>query len=94
MPHYKIAHVKEQGVNLIIIPLDEEFGGQSIEVQRDALAELQERSGAAGLAGTVVPVWEDSSGRMGFLAPQNFQPFFKSLLISQVLASLNGELYW
>src|SRR3954471_17591007 len=59
MPRFKIAHVKEQGIDLIIIPLDPSFGRKSPQDQRSVISELQGHAIAAGLAGTVVPVWEE-----------------------------------
>lgn len=94
MPRFKVAHVREQGVDLIIAPLDSSFGRKSNEEQNAIKAELQLRAKSAGLAGTVVPVWDGGGGRMAFLAPHNYQPFFRSLSLPQVLASLNREIYW
>lgn len=57
MARYKIAHVREQGVDLIIIPLESSFGNQGTQAQNDTIAVLQLKARAAGLAGKVVPVW-------------------------------------
>jgi hypothetical protein len=94
MPRFKVAHVKEQGIDLIIVPLDSSFGSKSVEAQQEITADLQLHANGANLAGTVVPVWLDSSGRMGFLAPQRWHAFFGSLIYDQVLASLNKEIFW
>lgn len=56
--------------------------------------ELQMRSRSAGLAGTVVPVWDSGGGRMKFKAPGPWHPFFRSLHLGTVHANLNRELYW
>ncbi len=94
MPHFKIAHLHEQGQDMIIVPLEASFGHRSSQEQHAAIAELQLHAAGANLRGTVVPVWEDSSGRMAFIAPQPWHPFFKSLSLSRVMASLNKELSW
>jgi hypothetical protein len=93
MPHFKVAHVREQGVDLIIIPLDSNFGAKSQSEQHGAISELQVRASSAGLAGKVVPVW-DNGGRMAFIAPPNWHPFFKDLNLGFVAQNLNRELYW
>jgi len=55
MPRHKVAHLNQQGVDLIIIPLDDSFGHKSTTVQQEAIAELQMRANTANLRGTVVP---------------------------------------
>lgn len=46
----------------------------------------------AGLAGTVALVWNAGAGRMGYLAPPQWQPFFRSLSLSRVAANINRSL--
>lgn len=92
MPRYKVAHVKEQGVDLIIAPLDARYGLEAQNQQEEARNKLQICANAAGLAGTVVPVWKDAFGRMLFLAPPNWHPFFKSLTYELVIKNLNKEI--
>lgn len=94
MPTYKVAHIREQQTDLIIIPLDARYGLEAQSQQEEARDELQLRANAAGLAGTVVPVWKDAFGRMLFLAPPNWHPFFKSLTYEQVVASINKQISW
>jgi hypothetical protein len=94
MPRFKIAHVKEQGVNLIIVPLDSAFGHKVSGDQKQIIGELQLHARAAGLAGTIVPVWDNGGGRMAFIAPRNWHSFFASLNLQRVFAIINHELYW
>lgn len=56
MPRLKVAHVRQQGVDLIIAPLDRDFGCKSSQDQQIIVGEIQFGSRAAGLASTVVPV--------------------------------------
>lgn len=93
MPRYKAAHVREQGVDLIIIPLDSSFHHKSQQEQTDIIDELQTRANAAGLGGTVVPVWTVGN-RMGFIAPNNWHPFFQSVTWNGILQNLNKEIFW
>jgi hypothetical protein len=69
MPSVKVAYLRQQGVDLIIAPLDHAFGYRTQQDQRDVVCEIQVRARSAGLAGTVVPVWDGGSGRMSFTAP-------------------------
>ena len=94
MPHFKLAHLREQGQDMIIVPLDRSFGAKSGDEQSDAMDELQMRCRAAGLKGKVVTVWDDGGGRMAFIAPQPWHPFFHGLSLSQVWANVNREISW
>jgi hypothetical protein len=93
MHNFKIAHLREQGQDLIIVPLESSFGSKSDDDQRAAIAELQAHARGAGLAGTIVPVWE-SGGRMSFIAPQPWHSFFKGLSMQHVRQNINKELSW
>lgn len=93
MPRFEVAHVREQGVDLIIVPLESRFEHESAASQTAMIGELQRRASGAGLAGEVVPVWE-YGGRMRFIAHRNYHPYFVSLDMGWVAASVNRELYW
>jgi hypothetical protein len=92
MNRFRIAHIRHQGVDLIIVPLDSQFGLKSPADQDEAIASLQACAAAAGLAGTVVPVWDAGGGRMRFIAPPNWHPFFQSIGLHYVQQQLNREL--
>jgi hypothetical protein len=47
MPRFKIAHIKVQSVDLIIVPLDSGFGHKTKKDQQQAIAELQIHANAA-----------------------------------------------
>lgn len=94
MPRFDVAHIREQGVDLVIIPLDRSFGHKSENDKESVVSELQARASSAGLAGTVVPVWDNGGGRMAFIAPRNWHPYFKSLSLQFIAANINRELYW
>lgn len=79
---------------MIIVPLESDFDLKSREEQGEIIEELQMRSRAAGLAGTVVPVWDCGGGRMAFIAPRLWQNYFKGLSLRFVARNLNRELYW
>ena len=91
MNQYHIAHLHEQGQDMIIIPLDSSF---AFKTQHDQLAikdSLQSCATAANLRGIVVPVWQ-SGDRMMFIAPPNWHAFFKSISWNWVLAQRNKTL--
>lgn len=88
---FKIAHIREQGVDLIIVPLSSSFGQQSDADQQDAIDALQACASNAGLAGTVVPAWQQG-GRVHFIAPSSWHPFFKSISWAFIQRNVNREL--
>jgi hypothetical protein len=94
MPRFKVAHLHQQGQDMVIIPLESSFGSKSSQDQQTIIADLQIHSRAAGLAGIVVTVWEGSGGRMAFIAPRPWHPFFQSLNLQFVFANVNKELSW
>jgi hypothetical protein len=93
MPRYDVAHIREQGTDLIIIPLESSFGAQSPATQHQTIDELQIRANSAGLKGTVVPVW-NSGGRMAFIVPPNWRSFFSSINLQFVAANINRYISW
>ncbi len=92
MQTYDIAHIREQGVDLIIIPVDSSFGIKSIHEQNILTHRLQSCSKSSGLSGTVVPVWDSGGGRMSFVAPQRWHPFFSSITLDFVFMNINRRI--
>jgi hypothetical protein len=95
MPRYKVAHItNEQGIDLIIIPLESRFGALSAANQSSETAALQSRATSAGLKGVVIPVWDGGRNRMAFRAPPNCHPFFRGINLHFVFAKINREIFW
>jgi hypothetical protein len=93
MPALKAAHIREQGHNMIIFPLDQSFGRKSDRDRSTALAELERRAHEAGLAGRAVAFWEGTN-RTHFMGPRPWHPFLKGLSMNDVLASVNKQIRW
>jgi hypothetical protein len=94
MPRYDIAHIREQGQDIIIVPLESSFGNSPSSSQQETIATLQLHTRAAGLAGQVVPVWDNGGGRMSFIAPHPWHPFFSGLNLSIVATMINKYVSW
>lgn len=92
MATFQVAHLREQGQDIIIVLVDRSFGYKSSTEQNQICAGIQACAASAGLAGTVVPVWDNGGGRMAFLAPQPWVPFFQSMTLANVAANINREL--
>jgi len=91
MARFKIAHIREQGIDLIIVPLDSSFGNRTTDDQHSFIRALQACASSAGIAGTVVPVWVSGSTR-SWICPPNWNSFFQSCQWNDILANLNKEL--
>ncbi|MEN6631789.1 MAG: hypothetical protein ABFD84_05135 [Candidatus Polarisedimenticolia bacterium] len=94
MTTLQVAHIREQGQDMIIAPLDRSFDHKTADQQQAAVAEIQMAATSAGLRGIVAVVWIGPGGRMKFIAPPPWHPFFRSLDIQQVMANLNRSLTW
>lgn len=92
MTTFKIAHIKEQGQEMVIVPVNPAFGRKSQAEQQETMDALRFAARSAGLAGTVVAIWADGS-RVGFIAPRPWHPFFQSAgIYSLVMGNINREL--
>lgn len=92
MTRIPIAHIREQGQDIIIVPLDRSFEYKTRDEQTGITQSLQYTASSAGLAGKVVPVWDGGGGRMAFIAPVQWHRFFQSLSLPVVARMLNREL--
>jgi hypothetical protein len=92
MEEFQVAHIREQGVDLVIIFVSESFGTKSDTEKARVAAALQICATAAGLAGNVVLVWSGSFGKVEFWAPLNQHAFFKTVSYAQLLTSINRTL--
>jgi len=81
---FDVAHINVQGQDIIIVPLDREPTPEQIDG-------LQACATSAGLAGTVCPVWQEF-GRIRFIAPRPWHPFFQSLTWPAICANINKKL--
>lgn len=93
MPSFSVAHIREQGQNMLLFPLDRRFGHKSDADQQDVLSELEFRAHDAGLAGEAVALWENGN-RMHFLGPPRWHNFLGSINMRFVLANVNKKISW
>jgi hypothetical protein len=93
MPIYKVAHIREQGQDLVIVPLESAFGHKPQDEQKRALVEFELHTRAAGLAGHVALVW-DSGGRLSSLGPKNWHQFLSSINLNYVMSRVNKQISW
>src|SRR5205809_6441709 len=92
MPTFQVAHLRHDGRDLIIVPVDRSFGKRSPGEQARIQEAFQRSAAAVDMAGVVVPVWEDSTGRMAFRAPPPWHEFFRSIDMVYVATALNRTL--
>jgi class 3 adenylate cyclase len=89
---YPVAHIKISGVDLVIVLLDTSFAGMGQMGKAEVLRSLQQHAAAAGLRGTVVPIWDNGRGGAEFLAERQLLPYLKNLSLSIVQSKINREL--
>jgi hypothetical protein len=92
MPIFQVAHLRRDGQDIIIVPVDRTFGKRSPAEQARIQEAFQRSAVSVEMAGVVVPVWEDSSGRMAFRAPPPWHDFLKSIDMVYVATALNRTL--
>ena len=85
MAAYKVAHVKEQGQDIIFV-----FVGRQLSDQQ--LTSLQLCASEARLAGTVVPIWRYSFSRFAFTAPLQWHSYISSLTWNCLVRAINKSL--
>jgi hypothetical protein len=93
VPRYSVAHIYEQGQDMLIFPLDREVHHWTSEQQNELLAELEWRANDAGLAGSAVIVWEYGN-RFYYLGPRLWSSFLGSIDMRWVRRNLNREISW
>jgi len=92
MPVFQVAHIRRDGQDIIIVPVDRTFGKRSPSEQARIQEAFQRSAAAAEMTGVVVPVWEDGAGRMAFRAPPPWHEFLKSIDMVYVATALNRTL--
>lgn len=92
MPTFQVAQLHQDGQDVIIVPVDRSFGKRSAAEQARIQEAFQRSAVAVEMRGVVVPVWEDSSGRMAFRAPPPLHDFLKSIDMVYVATALNRTL--
>lgn len=92
MPTFQVAHLRRDGQDVIIVPVDCSFGKRSPSEQARIQEAFQRSAAAVDMPGVVVPVWEDASGRMAFRAPPPWHEFLKSIDMVYVATALNHSL--
>jgi hypothetical protein len=93
MPSIPVAHLHEQGQDMIVVIMDKSFARAAPPHQEATIGQLQALAKLNGIKGTVAMVWDDH-GKMDYLAPQPWHEFFMSITLEDVRARLNAELRW
>lgn len=73
MTTFEVAHINQQGVNVVVVFVAPAVAHKSTEEQNAIAANLQLCAQSADLAGNIAMVWPG-----GFWAPHNQHAFFKS----------------
>jgi hypothetical protein len=78
---------------MVIVIMDSAFARASPTQQEATITQLQTRSDACGLKGTIAMVW-DAGGKLNYLVPQPWHDFFRSLTLNDIRSRINAEISW
>lgn len=92
MSRFDVAHIRQQGQDIIIVPLERSFGYRSDSEQTDFYCALQLAANAAGLRGRVVAVWDSGRGRLAFRAPREWSRYCQGLSWPYIARNINRTL--
>jgi hypothetical protein len=92
MTTFEVAHIRQQGQDMIIVPMRSDFGNRTPADQARIESALQLAANQAGLAGRVVTVWDGGGGRMAFRSPPQWRPFFASLSLQRIAVNINKRI--
>ena len=92
MTTFDVAHIREQGQDMIIVPMRPEFGSKTSSDQAGIEHALASAAHGAGLAGRVVTVWDAGGGRMAFRGPPQWHTFLGSVSLHWVGANINKRI--
>jgi hypothetical protein len=87
MQQFKVAHINEQGQDLIIVFVSDTVQALSSQQKSGLLSALQVCATSAGLRGVVVLLWSN-----GVWCDPRFHPFFASVPYDFLYANINKEL--
>ncbi len=88
---YPVAHINQQGSDLIIVPVSSSVNSKSSSQQSELKKSFQYHANSAGLNGSVCLVWEHGR-RFFFFAPNHWHGFLKSIDMSFVTSNINQEI--
>jgi class 3 adenylate cyclase len=92
MAKFSVAHIRSNGVDLILFPVSPEITGLSPTDQATVLKQAQSICRSAGLAGETIPVWQTATG-VKFFAHERFHQILRGHLTPEFLkANLNKEI--
>lgn len=89
---FKVAHLRVQTVDIVIVFVNARVGNMTPSEQQGVANALQVCATSAGLAGNIVMVWRDPTGRMAFWAPNNQQAYFREVTFEYLAENINKTL--
>lgn len=87
----RIAHVRESGLDLVLVPFEAGFGFLSPEDQQQAIDAIRKTTILAGLKGEVIPIWPTDDDGTSFLAPESHHSVVQNISMDFVRANLNRQ---
>jgi hypothetical protein len=79
MQTFNVAHLTDQGREINVIPLKDDYPTAPMRVRSFILQDLRAAVAKAGLTGPVAAIWNAGPERIGFIAPREWYDFFSNL---------------
>ncbi len=92
MPTYKIAHIRKQGQDIIIVPLETRFHNVPAAEKASFQRALQRCAIQHGLKGPVCLVWEHGRRFYYINLSQPWKTFCKTLAMAYVFRNINKKM--
>lgn len=93
MHSFDVAYVRIDDRDLILVPVHPRFGMKSTNDMRAFVARARGLAAAAGLAGEVIPVWDDGDGGLMAFARPSLLPRVARLSWVNVRRHVNVRLH-
>jgi hypothetical protein len=93
MNTFDVAYVRIDGTDLILVPVHPRFGIETSGAMRAFVGRAGKLAAAAGLAGEVVPVWDDGDGGLMAFAKTALLPRLARLSWGKVRRLVNVRLH-
>jgi hypothetical protein len=90
--NFPIATLNVQDVNVILVFPDGSLEARSQNERQQLYSALQSSAASANLAGNIVLIWQERSGRTKFIAPPAQHAFFRIMKYDQLRAQIDATL--
>jgi hypothetical protein len=92
MPVYNVAAVKEGELEMVLVPMSDDFDKQDDESREYFLDVVKAAAAKAKLKGTVIVAWIGESGKLQCLAPRDYREYLSTTTLAGIRKKCNAKL--